>query len=92
MSCKHALLRHNVFTLLPQTLSQKSFKKSKLSRNSPEKKTKKPPLETSKPKKMLKMTHVRSKKQKCENKSKRVLGSGRHYSQNQEYSVRNLRF
>ena len=40
MSCKHALLRHNVFTLLRQTLSQKSFKKSKLSRNSPKNKQK----------------------------------------------------
>ena len=39
---------------------------------------------TSKPENMLKMTHVRSKKQKCQKKNKRALGSGRYYSQNQE--------
>ena len=50
----------------------------------PKKQTKNPPLETSKPENMLKMTHLRSKKQKCQNKNKRALGSGRYYSQNQE--------
>ena len=60
MSCKQALLRHKVFTLLHQTLSTKSFKKA----NYPEihqKTNKNLPLETSKPENMLKMTHVRSK-------------------------------
>ena len=57
----------------------------------PQKQTKNPPLETSKSEHMLKMTHVMNKKQKCQ-KNKRPLGSGRHNSQNQEYSVRNFRF
>ena len=60
MSCKHALLRHNVFTLLPQTLSKKSLKKANYPKIPP-KKTKNPPLQTSKPENMLKMTHLRSK-------------------------------
>ena len=34
----------------------------------PQKQTKNPPLETSKPENMLKMTHVMSKKQKCQKK------------------------
>ena len=48
-----------------------------------QKQTKNPPLETSKPENMLKMTHLRSKKQKCQ-KNEKPLGSGRHYSQNRE--------
>ena len=75
MSCKHALLRHNIFTLLHQTLSTKIFKKKQIIPKFPQKQTKNPPLETSKPENMLKMTHVRSKKQKCQ-KNKTALGSG----------------
>ena len=66
LSCKHELLRHNVFTLLLQTLSQKSFLKKQTIPKFPQKQTKSPPLETLKPKYMLQMTHVRSKKQKCQ--------------------------
>ena len=51
-------------TLLPQTLSKKALKANYL--EIPPKQTKTPPLETSKPENMLKMTHVRSKKQKCQ--------------------------
>ena len=36
----------------------------------PQKQTKNPPLETSKTENILKMTHVRSKKQKCQKKQK----------------------
>ena len=75
MSCKHVLLRHNIFTLLHQTLSTKIFKKKQIVPKFPQKQTKNPPLETSKPENMLKMTHVRSKKQKCQ-KNKTALGSG----------------
>ena len=75
MSCKHELLRHNVFTLLPQTLSKKIYKKSKLYRNSPKNKQKILPwkLQTQN---MLKMAHVRSKKQKCQDKIKGLLALG----------------
>ena len=65
MSCKHALLRHNIFTLLHQTLSTKSYKKANYPKI-PTKTNKNPPLETSKPENMLKMTHVKGKKQKCQ--------------------------
>ena len=75
MSCKHALLRHNVFTLLPQTLSKKSFKKQIIPKF-PQKQTKNPPLETAKSENMLKMTHLRSKKQKCQDKIKALLALG----------------
>ena len=62
-------------------LAKKALKKANYPEIPQKKKTKKPPLETSKPENMLKMTHARSKKQK---RQKRVLGSGRYYSQNQE--------
>ena len=74
MSCKLALLRHNIFTLLHQTLSTKSFKKQIIPKI-PQKQTKYPPQETSKPENMLKMTHVRSKKQKRQ-KNRRALVLG----------------
>ena len=80
MSLKHAL-----------KLSKKAKKKTQIIPKFPQKQTKNPPPKTSKPENLLKITHVRSKKQKCQ-KNKRTLGSGRHYSQNQEYSVRNFRF
>ena len=67
MSLKHALLRYNTFTLLHQTLI-KGVKKKKIIPKFPQKQTKKPPLETLKPENMLKLTHVRSKKQKCQKK------------------------
>ena len=79
MLCKHALLRHTIFTLLHQTLSKKALKKANYP-EIPPKTRKNPPLKTSKPENMFKITHVRSKKQKCQ---KKALGSGRHYSQNQ---------
>ena len=82
MLFKHALLRHNIFTLLHQTLIKKSFKKSNYP-EIPPKTIKNPPLEVSKTEDMLKMTDAKNKKQKCQ-KNKRALGSGRHYSQNQE--------
>ena len=63
-------------------LAKKALKKANYSEIYP-KTNKNPPLETSKPENRLKMTHVRSKKQKCQ-KNKRALGSGRFYSQNQE--------
>ena len=63
-------------------LAKKALKKQ-ISPKFSQKQTKNPPLETSKPENMLKMTHVRSKKQKCQ-KNKRALGSGRYYSQNEE--------
>ena len=67
MSLKYALLRYNTFTLLHQTLSKRILKKEKYAQIPP-KTNKKPPLEPSKPEYMLKMTHVRSKKQKCQKK------------------------
>ena len=76
MTCKHALLRHNVFTLLPQTLIKRIKKKKKIIPKFPQKQTKNPPLETSKPENMLKLTHVRSKKQKCQKKIKGLLALG----------------
>ena len=69
MSCKHALLRHKVFTLLHQTLSKKALKKQIIPKF-PQKQTKNPPLETSKPENMLKMNHVRSKKAEMSKKQK----------------------
>ena len=63
-------------------LAKKLLKKQIIPKTS-QKQTKNPPLETSKPENMLKMTHLRSKKQKCQ-KNEKPLGSGRHYSQNQE--------
>ena len=75
MSCKHALLRHNVFTLLSQTLSKKDLKMQIIPKF-PQKQTKNPPLETSKPENVPKMTHVRSKKQKCQKKIKGLFALG----------------
>ena len=84
MSCKHALLRHNIFTLLHQTLSKKSFEKTNYPKI-PQKQTKSPPLETSKPKNMLKNdAREELKNRNVQKKNKRALGSGRYYSQNQE--------
>ena len=71
-------------------LAKKALKKQIIPKF-PQKQTKHSRRETSKPKNMLKMTLVRNKKQKCQ-KIKRALGSGRHYSQNQEKSFRNFRF
>ena len=62
--------------------SQKSLKKKQIIPKFP-KTNKKSSPGNSKPENMLKMTHVRSKKQKCQ-KNKRALGSGRYYFQNQE--------
>ena len=56
-------------------LAKKALKKANYTEITP--KTKKnPPLETSKPENMLKMTHVRSKKQKCQKKIKGLLALG----------------
>ena len=60
---KHALLRHNILTLLHQTVSKNSLKEANYSEIPPKNK-KNTPLETSKTENLLKMTQVRSKKQK----------------------------
>ena len=73
MLCKQALLRHKVFTLLHQTLSTTALKKQNIPKFT-KKQTKNPSLETSKPENMPNMTHVRSKKQKCQIKELFVLG------------------
>ena len=72
MHCSGTMYSH--FCL--KHLAKKSLKKANYP-EIPPKINKKPPLETSKPENMLKMTHVRSKKQKCQ-KNKRALGSGKY--------------
>ena len=56
-------------------LAKKALKKANYPEN-PQKTNKKHPLETSKPENLLKMTHVMSRKQKCQKKQKGLLVLG----------------
>ena len=82
MSCKHALIRHNILTLLQQALSKKT-KRTQFIPKFSQKTKKNPPRKLWNVKTCLKW-RTWGVKIKNVKKFKKALGSGGLYSQNQE--------